>query len=146
MRHRGADQIILSYHAVSSSWDSPLAVSEAVLAEQLTLLCERGYEGLTFSERERRLRSGDLPRRSVVVTFDDGYESTLKAAPILDSLGLPGTIFPAVAFIESGESLSWPGISHWRGGEHEHELRPLSWNQLAELADAGWEVGSHTFD
>lgn len=144
MRYRAVDQIILSYHAVSSNWSSPLAVSEETLAEQLSLLCKRGYEGLTFAEQERRRRTRDLPEKSVAVTFDDGYASTLKAIPILSGLGLPGTVFPVTSFVESGESLCWPGISHWVGGAHQAELRPLTWDQLADLASAGWEVGSHT--
>jgi peptidoglycan/xylan/chitin deacetylase (PgdA/CDA1 family) len=35
-------------------------------------------------------------------------------------------------------------IDHWRGGPHEHELRGLTWDQLGQLADGGWEIGSHT--
>ncbi len=144
MQYRSVDQIILSYHGISSNWASPLVVSERVLGEQLSMLRSRGYEGLTFSEWERRRVANELPQRSVVVTFDDGYASTLKAVPILEGLGLPGTVFPVVSFIESGEALCWPGISHWNGTEHEHELGPLDWDQLADLVSAGWEVGSHT--
>jgi peptidoglycan/xylan/chitin deacetylase (PgdA/CDA1 family) len=38
----------------------------------------------------------------------------------------------------------WPGIDQWLGGPHEHELVPMSWDELGGLADRGWEVGSHT--
>jgi peptidoglycan/xylan/chitin deacetylase (PgdA/CDA1 family) len=144
MTRTGPNQIILSYHGVSSNWDSPLAVPEEVLAEQLSLLRNRGYEGYTFSQWERLRAANKLPPRSVVVTFDDGYASTLKAVPILQELDFPGTVFPVVSFVESGEPLSWPGISHWLGTEWEGELQPLAWDQLAELSSRGWEVGSHT--
>ena len=40
--------------------------------------------------------------------------------------------------------MSWPGIDHWVGGPHEHELRCMGWDELRGLADHGWEVGSHT--
>ncbi len=40
--------------------------------------------------------------------------------------------------------MSWPGIDQWLGGEHEPELRPMSWAQMRDLADSGWEIGSHT--
>jgi peptidoglycan/xylan/chitin deacetylase (PgdA/CDA1 family) len=40
--------------------------------------------------------------------------------------------------------MAWDGIDQWIGGPHEHELRCLGWNELGELAEAGWEVGSHT--
>jgi peptidoglycan/xylan/chitin deacetylase (PgdA/CDA1 family) len=42
------------------------------------------------------------------------------------------------------EPMTWPGIDQWRGGPHERELTCMTWDQLAELEDAGWEVGSHT--
>jgi peptidoglycan/xylan/chitin deacetylase (PgdA/CDA1 family) len=144
MSYRAVDHLILSYHGISNSWASGLAVREEILREQLSLLRDRGYEGLTFTEWARRRVSHELPRRSVVVTFDDGYASTLKAAPILEATGFPGTVFPVVSFLDSGKPLCWPGIDEWIGTEHEHELRPLDWDQLAELRSAGWEVGSHT--
>jgi peptidoglycan/xylan/chitin deacetylase (PgdA/CDA1 family) len=140
----GLDQIIVSYHAVSSSWNSPLAVPERVLEEQLLTLRDRGYEGYTFSQWERLRASNELPPRSAVITFDDGYASTLKAIPILREAGFPGTVFPVVSFVDSGAPLSWPGISHWLESEQKGELRSLNWDQLAELSALGWEVGSHT--
>lgn len=136
--------LVLSYHAVSSSWPSALAVPESVLEAQLGLLRRRGYIGLTFAEWARRRLAGTLPRRSVAVTFDDGYASTLKAKPILEALSFPATVFAVVRFVDSGEPLHWPGIEEWRSSEHADELRPLNWDQLTELASAGWEVGSHT--
>lgn len=111
---------------------------------QLSLLKQRGYVGLTFRDQEQRRNAGSLPKRSVVVTFDDGYASTLRAKPILDAFGYPGTVFPVLSFVESGEPLCWPGIEEWRHSDHVEELRPLTWQQLEELVSAGWEVGSHT--
>jgi peptidoglycan/xylan/chitin deacetylase (PgdA/CDA1 family) len=40
--------------------------------------------------------------------------------------------------------MTWDGIDQWLGGPHEHELLCLGWPELRELADGGWEVGSHT--
>lgn len=59
-------------------------------------------------------------------------------------MGYPATVFPVLAFVESGEPLCWPGIDEWRHSEYVDELRPLSWSELERLADAGWEIGSHT--
>jgi peptidoglycan/xylan/chitin deacetylase (PgdA/CDA1 family) len=136
--------LIVCYHAVSATWDSPLAVSEDVLEAQLGALHRRGYAGFTFAEAERRRAAGTLPPRSAVVTFDDGYASTAKARPILDRLGWPATVFAVTSFTASGEDLAWSGTEHWRSTPHAHELTPLGWDGLAELAAAGWEVGSHT--
>ncbi len=40
--------------------------------------------------------------------------------------------------------MSWDGIDGWLGTEHEHELVPMSWDELGGLAGEGWEIGSHT--
>ena len=41
--------------------------------------------------------------------------------------------------------MTWPGVStNGSEGRHERELCPMSWEELSKLADAGWEIGSHT--
>ena len=135
---------MLGYHAVSSTWTAQLAVSEAVLTSQLEYLRNRGYVGLTFSEAESRRRAGTLARRSLVVTFDDGYASTLRAAPILRTFGFPGTVFVVTNFLDSGAPLSWAGIDAFGGSEVREELRPLTWDEVDRLSASGWEIGSHT--
>lgn len=136
--------LVLCYHAVSSAWPCSLAMPEEALARQLRNLRRRGYEGLTVAEAERRTQAGTLSRRTVVVTFDDAYASTLRAKPLLDAVGYPGTVFVVTSFADSGAPLCWAGIEQWEGGPHAEELRPLSWAELQALHDAGWEVGSHT--
>jgi peptidoglycan/xylan/chitin deacetylase (PgdA/CDA1 family) len=144
VKAKPARPLVLGYHAVSSSWRSQLAISEDALGRQLSLLARRGYVGLTLSDAERRRMGGSLPARSLVVTFDDGYASTLRALPILAEVGFPGTVFPVTDFVESGRTLAWPGIEHELAPETEGELRPLGWSELETLAGAGWEIGSHT--
>ncbi|HEY3764675.1 MAG TPA: polysaccharide deacetylase family protein [Gaiellales bacterium] len=139
----GGRPLMLAYHAISSAWASPLAISPDALDHQAAHLRRRGYQGLTFGEAERRRAQGTLPARTVVFSFDDGYASTLRAAEVLARHGYPGTVFVVGRFAESGEPLRWQGIEHELddGGA---ELDPLSWEQLARLAAQGWEVGSHT--
>ena len=138
---RSGDVLVLEYHAVSETWPADLAVTPVALQRQLELLVERGYRGATFQDA---LRSPPWPR-TLVVTFDDAYVSVLELArPVLSSLGLTATVFVVTAFAGGGRPLEWPGIDHWRGGPHEHELDGLTWAQLGELADEGWEIGSHT--
>lgn len=136
--------LILAYHGVSSSWLSPLAVSERLLAYHLSLLRRRGYVAFTFAESERRRTAGTLPKRSVVITFDDGFASTLRAKTLLDEAGFVATVFVVTRFVDSGRPLCWPGVERWLGGNTRSEMAPLSWRQLEPLREAGWEVGSHT--
>lgn len=139
---RVSDVLVLCYHAVSEDWPAPLAIASDALERQLELLLRRGYRGVSFSEAVGSETSG----RRLAVTFDDAYLSVLeRARPVLDRLGLPGTVFVPTDFPDRPDRpMAWPGIDHWLGGPHEAELRPLSWSQLRELAGAGWELGSHT--
>jgi peptidoglycan/xylan/chitin deacetylase (PgdA/CDA1 family) len=133
--------LVLGYHAVSESWPAPLAVTPNQLRRQLEWLVDRGYQGTTF---HAAVTSEPRPR-TFALTFDDAYRSVLDLAyPILSSLGVPATVFVVTDFADEGRPLEWPGIDHWRGGPHELELRGLNWEELEQLADSGWEIGSHT--
>jgi len=99
--------LIVAYHAVSSSWRSPLAITESALRSQLGYLHRSGYVGLTFADAERRTRDGTLPRRSVVVTFDDGYADNLPAARVLHQHGLSATFYITAGCLH-GEAPFWP--------------------------------------
>jgi peptidoglycan/xylan/chitin deacetylase (PgdA/CDA1 family) len=133
--------LVLCYHAVSPDWPAELSTTPERFEEQLELLVRRGYVGTTF---ERALT--DPPgKRTVAVTFDDGYRSVAELAlPIMQRLGLPGSIYVPTDFPGRDRLLAWDGTDRWVGGPHEHELACLGWDALRELADAGWEVGSHT--
>jgi peptidoglycan/xylan/chitin deacetylase (PgdA/CDA1 family) len=136
-----SDTVVLCYHAVSERWPAALSVTPQAFERQLELLVRRGYEGATFRDAVMSRR----PRKTVVVTFDDAYLSVLeRARPILDRLGLPGTVFVPTDWPDRGEPMHWPGIDQWMGTEFEPELQPLTWAQLAGLAAVGWEIGSHT--
>src|SRR4051794_5293335 len=136
-----SDVLVLCYHAVSADWEADLSVGPDVLDRQLDMLRRRGYRGATFS----RAVTEPPARRTVAVTFDDAYRSVIELArPILEEFGFPGSVYVPTAFAGSGQPMSWPGIDDWEGTVHERELVPMSWDELSELANAGWEVGSHT--
>jgi peptidoglycan/xylan/chitin deacetylase (PgdA/CDA1 family) len=127
--------LLLAYHAVGT-WSKALAIPEAALRAQLSLLRRRGYVGLTAAEAEQRRQEGTLPARTVVVTFDDGFRSVLRARLILDEVGFPATVFAVTSYVDSGEPLRWPGL--------EQSEESLGWAELELLREAGWDVGSHT--
>ena len=133
--------LVLCYHAVSERWPAALSVHPQRIEAQLRFLKARGYRGATFSQAV----SAPPAPRTVAVTFDDAYRSVLDLAlPILRRLELPGTVFAPTSFIGSDGPMTWEGIDRWLGGPHESELTPMSWEQLVELAESGWEIGSHT--
>jgi peptidoglycan/xylan/chitin deacetylase (PgdA/CDA1 family) len=136
-----SDVLVLCYHALSPAWPAALSIDPGAFERQLSGLAGRGYRGATL----RQAIEASPAERTVAVTFDDAYVSVLELArPILDGLGWPASVYVPSAWPDRGEPMSWPGIDHWVGGPHEHELRCMSWEQLRGLAEHGWEVGSHT--
>jgi len=135
------DVLVLCYHAVSEDWRAGIAVTPQRFRQQVESLLDRGYRSATFSEAV-----GAPPaRKTLAVTFDDAYRSVYELArPILGELGVPATVFVPTKFPGSERPMSWPGVSQWIGGAHEHELVPMSWEELGRLAEDGWEIGSHT--
>jgi peptidoglycan/xylan/chitin deacetylase (PgdA/CDA1 family) len=136
-----SDVLVLCYHAVSPRWTADLSVTPEAFERQLKLLVGRGYRGATFHDAV----TGPGGDPTMAVTFDDAYLSVLELAkPIMDALGLVGTVFVPTDYPERDAPMAWPGIDQWLGGPHEQELRPMTWEQLRGLADQGWEIGSHT--
>jgi peptidoglycan/xylan/chitin deacetylase (PgdA/CDA1 family) len=135
------DTLVLCYHGISDTWTSPSAVPVDRLERQLGYLLKRGYRGVTFSEAVLTRARG----KRVAVTFDDGYRSIAEhAAPLLARLGLKATLFVPTGWMSRSEPIAWHSIDRFVGGPHEAELTPMSWAEIASLADVGWEIGSHT--
>jgi peptidoglycan/xylan/chitin deacetylase (PgdA/CDA1 family) len=135
------DVVVLCYHALSERWPASFSTTPDRFEAQLSLLKRRGYRGITFQEAAR----GPDAERAVAITFDDAFRSVLDLGrPILDRLGMPGTVFVPTALAGGQEPMSWDGVEHWLASEHADELLPMSWDDLRELAGAGWEIGSHT--
>jgi len=135
------DVLVLCYHAVSSIWTAPLSVTPDSLERQLGLLVRRGWRGTTFSEAVLAPPS----RRTLAVTFDDAFASVAELAqPILSGLGLPATVFAPTRFMSARQPLNWTGIDHWQDTLDAPELQSMTWNDLGELTELGWEIGSHT--
>jgi peptidoglycan/xylan/chitin deacetylase (PgdA/CDA1 family) len=136
-----SDAIVLCYHALSPTWDADLSTTPERFERQLALLRARGFRGATFTQAV----CGQPPGRVLAVTFDDAYRSVFELArPILDRFGLAATVFVPTDYIGADGPPRWPGVDRWVGGTHERELTPMSWEQLRALAEAGWEIGSHT--
>jgi peptidoglycan/xylan/chitin deacetylase (PgdA/CDA1 family) len=133
--------LVLCYHALSESWPADLSTTPALFEAQLDLLLGRGYRPVTFGEAV--VAPADSP--TFAVTFDDAYRSVLeRALPIMERMGVPGSVFVPTDFAGSPRPMSWQGIDQWLGGPHEPELLCLGWDELRGLAAGGWEIGSHT--
>jgi peptidoglycan/xylan/chitin deacetylase (PgdA/CDA1 family) len=136
-----SDLLILCYHAVSKTWPTEFAVSPQALDSQLRHFLRRGYRPSTLSDA----LSGEPGRKTLVVTFDDAFASVFeRALPVTSALGVPATMFVPTAYVAGDGAMAWASLEQWAGGEHEDELRCMSWDDLRALAASGWEIGSHT--
>jgi peptidoglycan/xylan/chitin deacetylase (PgdA/CDA1 family) len=105
---------ILMYHSVlpdpSQQSDSlgGIVHSEIAFRAQMEMLA-RDYRPLSLDDALQHLRDGgNLPKRSVVVTFDDGYADNHEfAMPILNQFGVPATFYVTVDCIENRRP-PWP--------------------------------------
>ena len=132
---------MLCYHAVSPDWPAALSTTPETFDDHLRVLVRRGYRGVPAREALADPGAG----RTVAITFDDAYRSVLEVAkPILDRHGMRASVFAPTDWVGREEPMTWPGIEQWLGGPHAHELSCMTWDQLAGLEEAGWEVGSHT--
>jgi len=79
-----------------------------------------------------------IPRRAVVLTFDDGYKSfMLNAKDILASHGFKASIFIATAKVG--------GVDDWdEDGQKVNDNQIMSWDDIRSLAKAGFSFYSHT--
>jgi peptidoglycan/xylan/chitin deacetylase (PgdA/CDA1 family) len=95
---------VLAYHRVLPERDPLLGdVPSAAEFEHRMRWVKASFDVLPLGEAARALREDRLPRRSLCITFDDGYADNYRIAlPILRRLGLPATFFVATGFLDGG--------------------------------------------
>jgi peptidoglycan/xylan/chitin deacetylase (PgdA/CDA1 family) len=118
---------ILTYHNLAEHAKGRLVLAAASFREQMRYLKSNGYRVVSLADFIEFTRLGrQLPQRSVVLTFDDGYRAFKDYAyPVLKELGFTATLFIYTDWVGAG-----------RGA--------LSWNDLRELAAEGFDVQAHT--
>lgn len=118
---------ILLYHRVTELALDPnrLAVSSANFRDHMTLLRSE-YKPLSLEQAAVALEGDRVPRRAVVVTFDDGYADNLEhAQPVLADTGVPATVFVATGYVDKTDEFWWDELERLvlLGGESQRELR-----------------------
>jgi peptidoglycan/xylan/chitin deacetylase (PgdA/CDA1 family) len=93
---------VLMYHHVSSS-GGPLNISPENFESQIQWLARNGYVTLTTDEFARFLHGSPMPRKSVLLTFDDGYlDNYVYAHPVLLRYGLNAVMFLVTGRVHDG--------------------------------------------
>ncbi len=121
--------------------DNGSIISTEAFYEQMKYLKDNGYKTLFWKDACEYLEQGKpLPAKSVVITFDDGYESNyIYAYPVLKEFGLKATINVVVksSEIEPSERPTF----------NSKKLSHLSFDQMREMIKSGLvSIQSHTYD
>jgi peptidoglycan/xylan/chitin deacetylase (PgdA/CDA1 family) len=104
--------------------------------EQLAELKRWKYQSITLEQwiAYKEKRAG-LPRRPIIITFDDGYRSTYHTAwPILRRYGFSATVFLVASLIGKTNA--------WDVDERQEPL--LNESEIREMQSGAITFGSHT--
>jgi glycosyltransferase involved in cell wall biosynthesis/peptidoglycan/xylan/chitin deacetylase (PgdA/CDA1 family) len=134
--------LVLCYHAIEDQSDDPVLAPYGVppgqFAEQLDALTSRGFSFVSPAQLGAFLASNaPLPRRPVLLTFDDGYADLVGVArDVLRPRGIEALAFVVTAFESS--------TNEWDQAYGAETINLLSAEERIELASMGVEIGSHS--
>lgn len=114
---------VLFYHHVEPAAEAVrkghngLYIDNEVFRRQMVELKEKGYETVSPEDLARFFDEGKaLPSKSVMITFDDGYDDNgIYAFPILKELGMKGVIFIPTGLIQNEGYLTWEKVMEMYG-------------------------------
>jgi len=109
-----------------------------VFRSHLRILERGGFTAITFRDYDLYLRGEmNLPRKPVIISFDDGYRDTYELAyPILREYGMSATVFVVAAPTSP--------VNYWDRCDTCEPAPLMSPSQVLELHQAGIEIGSHS--
>jgi peptidoglycan/xylan/chitin deacetylase (PgdA/CDA1 family) len=120
--------VVLCYHRFEDRPRDALALKPEEFEKQLQTIKDEGFTVIKMQDF-LAWRRGEMkiPDKSCVITIDDGYRSGYEVAwPILKKFNYPFTMFVYVNYIGSGG-------------------KSVTWEDLAEMRDAGVDIQSHTY-
>ena len=118
---------ILVYHNIGPQAKGRLIIGVKSFEEQMRYLKTQGYRVVSIKEFVEHISlKRQLPQKSVVLSFDDGYKAFLQYAyPILKELGFTATLFVYTDYVGAGSNA-------------------LTWADLKKLASEGFDVEAHS--
>ena len=132
---------VLCYHSVACGWNDPVSVEAVDFEDQCRILRLRRQVVPLAAVRDRLASGHGLPRGTTVLTFDDGFADYAQhAVPTMARFGLPAVMY-VVAGAVTGEGVP----VNWITGLDPAQAPPLlTADEVRELHDRGWEIGSHS--
>ncbi|HEY8805295.1 MAG TPA: polysaccharide deacetylase family protein [Clostridium sp.] len=118
---------VLMYHSIGPAKLNPYVVSTDRLNRDMQYLKNNGFTTLSTDELyDFMVKNKPVPKKSILITFDDGYEDNYtNAFPILKKYNFKATIFVITGYVDKGKQF-------------------LSSAQLKEMQKSGIDIESHT--
>jgi predicted ATP-grasp superfamily ATP-dependent carboligase/peptidoglycan/xylan/chitin deacetylase (PgdA/CDA1 family) len=118
---------ILFYHRVSDNRDD-LAVPVRRFEEQMDYLQAEGYRVLGVADAFELLEAGNLPPRTIGLSFDDGYRDVAEhALLVLAERGFGATVFIVSGAVDGTASFRW----------YRRQPQLLGWDEIVQLDKEG---------
>jgi peptidoglycan/xylan/chitin deacetylase (PgdA/CDA1 family) len=116
---------ILSYQDFAEKCEAPHCTPRKILIHQMNYLKDNGYRVISLKDLLGFLEyKHGIPKKSVVITVDDGYRSFYEIAyPILNEYSFKATLFISTDLMRKSKNR-------------------VTWNQLKKIKADGFEVGS----
>lgn len=126
---------IINYHKISTSCDIGITTRHPYQFENdLKILKAQKFKSITFIDL---LQPQTLLPDSIIITFDDAYDSLLNyAMPIMQMYGFKGVVYPVTNFVGQ--------YNDWDVQIGTLKFKHLDWQDLREVQNLGFEIGSHT--
>ena len=121
--------VIIQYHHVDTDSPTVTSVTPTQFAEQMQYLADNQFNVIPLSALISALKNKQtLPKKTIVITFDDGYKSILdNAHPILRQHGFPYAMFIAIKPIK------------------QKFRNMMTWQDLNKIASEGAEIMNHSY-
>ncbi len=129
--------VLMYHHAgpVTMPEQAPFFIDEKTLAAQLDYLTKNGYIAISFADFER---GQYLPKKPVLITFDDGWLDNYTAAfPVIKANEIQINIFLNTGFVGVNKDyMTWEHVEEmYKSGLVDFASHGVSHKRLRSLTD-----------
>ena len=129
---------IILYHSIAfDNRFMEINVKPDLFERQLIYLQDNSYDIISLEEfYEYYSEKKPLKKKSVVITFDDGFKNIYENAyPILKKIGMKAGLFLPCNFMNRNDLSLW--------SKNRCFLAPLTWDEVNAMKDV-FDIGSHS--
>jgi peptidoglycan/xylan/chitin deacetylase (PgdA/CDA1 family) len=127
--NKNASVIALCYHNIEDgSRMKALTITVGEFEKEMQAIKDNGFTVIPMQDfLAWRRGEKSIPAKCALITIDDGWNTAYTNAwPILKKYGYPFTLFIYINYVNSGG-------------------KSMTWDQLAEMRDAGVDIECHTY-